>query len=209
MITKSIIKQIVFLSVILSLSLIPDIANAEGAVATLQTLFKNGITSWQGIIHLMGALMYVSGVIIGGMAIVKFKDLSDGKIPAHMPILLSIISAALIASPSIIMTITSTYYGDKKFQPDNLLTSIPQTSVDGVSDALTSVLIFVQMLGVIAFFRGFLMLKSVGTGKDGQLGKAMTHILGGVLAINIQATVGMLARTFFAGMQLPMGIGNW
>lgn len=209
MIKKSIIKQITFLSVMLSVVLIPNIANAAGAVATLQTLFKNGVSSWQGIIHLVGALMYVSGIVIGGMAIVKFKDLSDGKIPAHIPILLSVISAALIASPSIIMTITSTYYGDKEFKPDNLLTSIPASSVDGVSEALTSVLIFVQMLGVIAFFRGFLMLKSVGTGKDGQLGKAMTHILGGVLAINIQATVGMLARTFFAGMQLPMGIGDW
>lgn len=202
-------KNKVLLIFIMSLSVIifPEYANAE---STLSTLFQNGITTWQQIIHLLGAVMYVVGIIIGGISISKFKELSDGKVPARIPILLSIVSAALIASPSIIMMITATYYSSSKpFQPGNLLSSVPSTGVEGTAEALTSVLIFAQMLGVIAFFRGFLMLKSIGTGKEGQLGRALTHILGGVLAINIQATVGILARTFYKGMDLPMGIGNW
>ena len=74
----------------------------------------------------------------------------------------------------------------------------------GVAEALKGVLLFVKLVGHIAFLRGFLILKGVAEGSQGQtVGRAITHILGGAAAINIDTTVDFLVNTFAPGM----GIG--
>lgn len=195
----------------LFLMLMPEYAHAEGGVkATLTTIFKNGEEAWVSITIFLGAVMFVTGIGLGVLSIMKFKAMADGKATIVQPIVLLVISAALIASPSFIMTIANTYYESAQWSPVSLLSSIPQGDMlPGTAEALSSVLIFVQMLGFIAFFRGMLMFKALAEGKQGMFGKAATHVLGGVLAINIQMTVGMLARTFFQGSDLPIGMENW
>lgn len=194
---------------VLLLSLTPHMAYA--AENTLATIFQNGEDAWKSITILMGAAMFVTGVVLGGIAITKFKDVSNGKATTTQPIILTIISASLIASPSVIMTITETYYNEKiAFTPTQLLSSIPDASfANGMSGALSSVLIFVQMLGIIAFFRGIVLLRAIGSGKEAPVGKAFIHIFGGALAINIQPTIGVLARTFFFSGTMPIGMENW
>lgn len=200
---------------LLSALLFPQYAFAEGGkvMTTLQTIFENGQDAWVQIIIFLGAAMFVTGVVLGGVAIGKFKGVADGKVSMTQPIVITLVSAGLIASPSVIMMIAETYYEKQVWRPTALLSAIPQTSsmAPGVAEALTSVLIFVQLLGVVAFFRGMLMFRAIGANgnNNGGFGKAMTHVLGGVLAINIQLTVGILARTFFAGADLPMGMENW
>ena len=61
---------------------------------------------------------------------------------------------------------------------------------------------FVQLLGVIAFVRGLLILKSIGENKDGALGRAMTHIFGGAAAMNISWAITMLANSIGAHDQI-------
>lgn len=199
-----------FILPLMLLFLLPDAANAN-AKTTLTTIFKNSEDAWKSITIFLGAVIFVTGVILGGVAITKFKSVADGKATMTQPIIFTVISAALIASPSVVMTLSDTFYSKVVWQPTELLTKIPTggNMAPGVSEALTSVLVFIQMLGVIAFFRGMLMFKAIGSGKDGQFGKAMTHVIGGVLAINIQLTVGILARTFFTGSDLPLGMENW
>lgn len=209
MIIKTIYNIIKKLKISLGLILSLCVSQYASADTSLETIFTNGTSSWQAIVVVVGAAMYITGIILFFMAILQFKDVADQKATIGKPLMFSVISAAMIASPSMIETITTTYFGSQKFQPGALLSSIPTQSVAGMAEAMTSVLIFVQMLGVIAFFRGLLMLKGVGSQKEGVIGKAMTHILGGVLAVNIQKTVGVLARTFFSGSDLPLGMANW
>ena len=77
----------------------------------------------------------------------------------------------------------------------------------GAAAALEGVLLFVKMIGHIAFLRGFLILKGVAEGSQNQtVGKALTHILGGAAAININATVEILANSFAPGLAGGIGL---
>lgn len=69
---------------------------------------------------------------------------------------------------------------------------------DQFEATIASVLSFVQLIGLIAFFRGTLILKSMGENKDGAMGRALTHILAGAAAINIGWTVKILAMSIGA-----------
>jgi intracellular multiplication protein IcmC len=54
-----------------------------------------------------------------------------------------------------------------------------------------------QLIGVIAFVRGWVLLaRSQGQGaQPGTMGKAVTHVFGGVLLMNIVATVNIMYNT--------------
>jgi intracellular multiplication protein IcmC len=63
--------------------------------------------------------------------------------------------------------------------------------------AVNSALTFVQVIGVIAFVRGWLILKKVVEGSGNvSLAQGLTHILGGVLAINIFQFLLIMDHTF-------------
>lgn len=64
--------------------------------------------------------------------------------------------------------------------------------------ASTRVLLnFVQLVGFISFVRGWIYLaQSSNPSTHATAGKAMTHIIGGVLAMNIQGTADILKATF-------------
>lgn len=56
----------------------------------------------------------------------------------------------------------------------------------------------IQIVGFLAFIRGWVLLTAYGEQSTGQpvLGKAITHIIGGVLALNIFETWQILKNTF-------------
>lgn len=175
----------------------------------ISTMFANGEASFKSIMTLVGASSFVIGIIIGAMALFKLKEVNDGRATIKTPIMWTIVSAALISLPASIGTIATTLTA-KGYHGTGLLSSIQDTSgLPGVAEALSGVLIFVQLLGHIAFVRGLFLLKDAGAGKDGTLGRGLTHLFGGAAAINIQTTVGILARTFFKGVTMPMGMGSW
>jgi len=63
--------------------------------------------------------------------------------------------------------------------------------------AVAAALTFVQLIGVIAFVRGWLMMKKFVEGAGNiSFAQALTHILGGCLAINIAAFLKILDTTF-------------
>lgn len=78
--------------------------------------------------------------------------------------------------------------------------SSPLSYSEGSSstDALvSSVVLIMQIVGVIAFIRGILLLNSAGghSAQPGSIGKGLTFMIGGLLAINIYGTWQMLVNT--------------
>ena len=66
------------------------------------------------------------------------------------------------------------------------------------TDALvSSVVLIMQVVGVIAFIRGLLLLNSAGGhgAQPGSIGKGLTFVVGGLLAINIYGTWEVLVNT--------------
>lgn len=171
---------------------------------TLLEMFKNGAESWQITSVFIVALTVLSGLFVFFIAVVNYKKLADGQVGPAKPIFLTFIGAAMVAAGGFMPIIAETMLENGTYSPESLLSSVPQSGgmFAGVAAGLTSTLYFVQMIGAIAIMRGFLMFKAAAEGQQGQLGKAFTHVIGGVLAVNIQLTIAMLANTFAPGANL-------
>ena len=87
----------------------------------------------------------------------------------------------------------------------NTVTNTLSWSIAGVSPrfqaAVNAGLQFFQIIGAIAFVRGWMILKKVFEGGgEGKLAQGMTHILGGVIAVNIFAFLKLMDTTFGTGL---------
>lgn len=65
---------------------------------------------------------------------------------------------------------------------------------EGIAVALS----IVEFVGLIAFIRGLIIMARVGqqSGQPGTLAKGLTHIVGGILAYHIGATIDVIMNTF-------------
>ena len=90
--------------------------------------------------------------------------------------------------------------------PGNFL--MPSGVVGGQSAAaIVAIMWFIRLVGFIAVVRGFLLLNKHGQGHgpgQGELGRGLTHIFGGVMAIHVDKTAKILAATFTPGLTLPI-----
>ena len=68
---------------------------------------------------------------------------------------------------------------------------------DSTESLVTAVVSIMQVVGVIAFIRGLLLLNGAGNpgAQPGSIGKGLTFVIGGLLAINIYETWQMLVNT--------------
>ncbi|MCB1827482.1 MAG: type IV secretion protein IcmC [Coxiellaceae bacterium] len=67
------------------------------------------------------------------------------------------------------------------------------TSSDGWAPLMPVIIMFVKVVGVFAFIRGIFLISRCGQqGQPGQLSKALLHMFGGILCINIVATEQLL-----------------
>jgi len=67
---------------------------------------------------------------------------------------------------------------------------------------LTAVVNTVRLIGIVAFLKGWMILSKAGEqqgAQQGGVGKGLTHVLGGILAVNIVGTMHVLASTFSIG----------
>ena len=171
---------------------------------TLLDMFKHGTATWSAVSSFVVALFWCVGCWLAFLAIVNYKNAADGKSGIAKPIVQTVIASLMVAISRFIPILSDTLNNKAaEFSPQSLLSDIPQDEL-GLNLAFTSVLLFVQMLGTIAVFRGFLMLweaTNKGAG-SGLIGKSWTHIIGGVLAVNIQLTIGTVAATFYPGVDL-------
>ncbi|EGS6813482.1 hypothetical protein I5A55_005032 [Salmonella enterica] len=171
---------------------------------TLLDMFKHGTATWSAVSSFVVVLFWCVGCWLAFLAIVNYKNAADGKSGIAKPIVQTVIASLMVAISKFIPILSDTLNNKAaEFSPQSLLSDIPQDAL-GLNLAFTSVLLFVQMLGTIAIFRGMLMLweaTNKGAG-SGLIGKSWTHIIGGVLAVNIQLTIATVASTFYPGVDL-------
>ncbi len=66
--------------------------------------------------------------------------------------------------------------------------------------AISAVLVFIQIIGFIAFMRGFLMLRAQADGASNvSTAASFTHLIGGAVAFNISSFLGLVQYTFCQG----------
>lgn len=191
---------------LLALSFFPLLAQAQAP--GIDAMFSNFADSSIALMKLAVWSAFVIGIVVSGAGLMKLKEY--GSEPGRHkfgPVLWTIATGAMLISvPGFINTATETLSLGQ-----NTGTSLMSRGggggggVPGMAGAMAGVLLFVKLIGHLAFIRGILMLKAMGEGKQGaSMGPALTHIFGGAAAININATAAMLAATFAPGLPVPI-----
>lgn len=192
--------KILFL-LVLGLVILPQPAFAQSSSVSLSSMFANFSSSAEALITLVKYSAYVIGIFLVVGSIFKFSQLGQGQMTAKTPLTMFFCGIGIFALTSTVSIATQTMaMGDG---PGTIL--MPSSGGFGATtaQALYGVLVFVRLVGYIAFIRGWLLLNQYGQGKDGTLGRGLTHIFGGVAAINITVTAKILANTFAPGLPLP------
>lgn len=102
-----------------------------------------------------------------------------------------LVGAALIFYPTIKESFILSTFNTTSLSPLQYESNI---SMD--QTAYFALLRFVQLIGTISFIRGWVMLTHLSNpGQQNSFGKAMTHLIGGILAINIQGTIDVMKGT--------------
>lgn len=164
----------------------------------LSGMFQALATSVPALAKLVSFGAICAGAFMILRAVLMLPHVSQGREPAPKMIWLMISGIGLWALLPLI-TASMTTIGAANTDASNILTAkYAQVSGGGFDGTIAAVLVFVQLIGLIAFVRGVLILKSLGENKDGAMGRALTHIVGGSAAMNAAWTVKMLAGTIGA-----------
>ncbi len=161
------------------------------------TMILTFAESLSGLSRLVTATTYLLGVFLVASALYKLKALGDARTMMSQqmdiggPIVKMMIGAGLIWWPTLIDVTTYTFWGTTSplsYQPNF------GYEIDTVIEVAFQVL---RLVGIIAFVRGwYYIVKSGEQGGQGMMGKGFTHIIGGIFAYHMGATVRVLMNTF-------------
>ncbi len=111
------------------------------------------------------------------------------------PIIYILVSSVLLYLPTGLDVLLNT-----TFSTSNIMSYQTDTDMFGLSGpAGESLTLIIRTIGVIAFIRGWVLIaKSASHGQQpGGMGKGLIHIFGGILAINIVATMQIINNTIY------------
>lgn len=169
----------------------------------LDAMFANFRDSSVALTRLVKYVSYIIGLFFVINSIVKFSQLgSNQQLTPKVPLTMFFIGVSIFSLTSVVNMATATMAMGSG--PGTIL--MPSGPAFGAVTAagLQGVFLFIRLVGYIAFIRGFLLLNQAGQGKEGTVGRGLTHIFGGVAAINITITAKILANTLAPGMVLPI-----
>jgi intracellular multiplication protein IcmC len=109
------------------------------------------------------------------------------------PLILLLVGSALMFFPTTKSVFLETTFGVGQQTP------LSYDSVTGMDvQTFRALLGFVQLVGVISFVRGWIILAhSASPSSQSQFPKAIIHIIAGLLAINIQGTINVVNATLY------------
>lgn len=161
-------------------------------------MFANFSDSAIRIFNLVMRVSVLLGILLAGKAILSFKEYSEsgGRTALKTPITILAVSVFLFSLPTSMGVATQTL-ALGAFAGTNIMSEAPSGGgLPGADAAIRGVLLFVKLVGIIAAVRGFLMFKKISEGNSQQgVGAALTHVLGGAMAVNIEATYTILKNS--------------
>jgi len=182
--------------------------NGAYAALDLSNWLYNVATQVPALIKLLVAVSYISGFgfLIG--AVYKFKACAQSSTMMSTqqsmagPLIHLMVGVVLIYFAGFVRVGSVTFFGEGS----TIAYQASMASSSLFSGMLAPVMIILRLIGYIAFVRGFYILARLGghQAQQGTLGKGIIHIVGGILAINIEATYIVLLNTLQGGA----GINN-
>ena len=169
--------------------------------------FDNLVASFLSIERLVTASAYLMGISFAIKALYSLKTYGEsksqmGNASIKEPLIYFLVSGMLLYFPTGFETLMNSTFGYSQvlaYSPSSsnspiLTTLFGQNSAFGYTVSLA-----VQVVGVIAFVRGWILIaRAAASGQPpGGTGQGLTHVFGGILAMNIVGTMQMVNETLF------------
>jgi intracellular multiplication protein IcmC len=165
----------------------------------VQTMLQNLSNSVPELMKLVTATSYVMGMLFIMRGVIGLKHFGESRSAMSQehslkgPLILLGVGAALIYLPSSVRAGLTTFWD----------VPTPYAYRDQIASPYTEVLnasfMIVQLIGTIAFIRGLILLTQGGHGQQNQTSKAITHMIGGILCINIYQFIQVITNTLALG----------
>jgi len=194
---KNLLKALVLGSICLLLA-----GCTEAGGQNFQSMLVNLSRSYPDLWRLLTATAYILGFAMALRALFYLKvygvmrTMTSSQSSIKTPVALLFASTMLIASPTAFNVVNMTFFG----------TASPLSYTGGAvgsfsQSSMIAVIGVVQIIGLIAFIKGWLLVARAGEGQGqpGAIGKALTHIVGGAFAINIVQLKDVVWNTFGFG----------
>ena len=173
-------------------------SNGAGLDSILVALFAD---IYAPLISIILGFAYLAGIILVMVGISRIiKTAQDGpRGPAGMGTIMTFVIAGVLFSLSTIMgTFSGSMFDTSKVATFAVLsTTTGDVAVDDhILAIISTVLVFMTIIGYISFMRGFFMIKDVAEGNSqASLMAGVTHIFGGALAVNLGPLMNAVQRT--------------
>ncbi len=149
----------------------------------------------------MAALVYVLGVIALAQGLLRLKKHSDDphRAPSGMGTAMTfVLAAALLALPAFMAAATGTLLNGETRSGATLAYNTGSGSADtGAFNALIGALFtIISLVGLIAFIRGWFVLRGAADGNTQQtIASGIWHLVGGVMAWHILTVIDVFQQT--------------
>lgn len=183
----------------------PAVINNTGytsAVLTpggLDEMIVNLMTNISGPLEgLLTAFTYIAGIALLLVGISRLtKRMDDGpRGPAGMGTIMTFIaSGALFSFGDMMGVFTTSIFGDRSIMTQASITSTTIDAADAarIQTVIEAVMVFVMLVGYIAFIRGWFVLKAFADGQQGAtMAQGLTFLFGGAMAINLGELINAL-----------------
>lgn len=170
---------------------LPDASSLD-----IQQMIINIAKIMPEVLQMLSALAYLIGFMLVFKGVYKLKEYGEmrtamsSQISLWPPVITLIIGALMIYFVSAYEIGIQTLFGYST--PLSYL-----DSTDSADELVSAVVFIMQVVGVIAFIRGMLLLNSAGghNAQPGTIGKGLAFIIGGILAINMYGTWVVIINT--------------
>ena len=168
-------------------------------------ILANLAPSLKSVQYLLTGASYIIGIaflIKGVMALKQLGEQKSHMSPHHSfkePLIYFLSGSMLLYLQTAINTFNLTVFGTRSILSYNQLNG---NFTAQLTNAGQNIVLFVQVVGLIAFIRGWIIIakgaSQSGHGQGG-FGKGLMHVFGGILAINIVATLNIISNTIYGG----------
>ena len=168
------------------------------AAASAGAMFEAFTPSAQKLFDFGPYVAWIIGVGLIIKAIFKFIELGNNpQVKASTPIVHFICGVGLIGLTTSIQVFADTMkVGSYKPESNPGYILAPGGGATGNPEAIMAgIFAFLMFVGMVAVIRGWLLLNQMALGKEGVLGKGLTHIFGGIALINLHVFAPLLARS--------------
>lgn len=187
-----------FLIYFLSSAVFSAPASPIGKDVTAFTMLQRFAEQLPELMRLLTAIAYTMGFFFMVFGIFKLKQYGESRTMMSTqhslkgPLVYLMVGAALIYLPTTLYVGLTTFWANPS--PYAYL-----EAKDPFKEVMSVIFTVIQFVGVIAVIRGLVIFTHIGEqggGQQGAFGKGLTHVIGGVLCINMYQFVQVIESTF-------------